>query len=45
VILRDPGKAFRGKVLEKGNQVDWLTVTFYVSGNKMNRTKKGSFKG
>jgi hypothetical protein len=45
VILRDPGKALRSKAAEKVNQVDWLTVTFYVPGDKMNRTKKGSFKG
>ena len=39
-----PGQSIPRKAPEKGNQVDWLTVTFYVSGNKMNRTKKGSFK-
>ena len=30
---------------EKVDQVDELTVTFYVLGDKMTKTEKGSFKG
>ena len=45
VLLRDLGKALRGKVPEKADQVDELTVTFYVLGDKMTKTEKGSFKG
>ena len=45
VLIRDLGKALRGKVPEKVDQVDELTVTFYVLGDKMTRTEKGSFKG
>jgi len=45
VLLRDLGKALRGKVPEKVDQVDELTVTFYVLGDKMTKTEKGSFKG
>ena len=45
ILLRDLGKALRGKVPEKVDQVDELTVTFYVLGDKMTRTEKGSFKG
>ena len=45
VLLRDLGKALRGKVPDKVDQVDELTVTFYVLGDKMSKTEKGSFKG
>jgi len=45
VLLRDLGKALRGRVPEKVDQVDELTVTFYVLGDKMTKTEKGSFKG
>jgi len=45
ILLRDLGKALRGKVPEKVDQVDELTVTFYVLGDKMTKTEKGSFKG
>ena len=44
VLLRDLGKALRGKVPDEVDQVDELTVTFYVLGDKMTRTEKGSFK-
>ena len=44
VLLRDLGKALRGKVPEKVDQVDELPVTFYILGDKMSRTERGSFK-
>ena len=45
ILLRDLGKALRGKVPEKVDQIDELTVTFYVLGDKMTKTEKGSFQG
>ena len=43
-LLEDLAKILRGKVPEKVDQVDRLPVTFYVLGDKMTRTKTGSFK-
>jgi hypothetical protein len=44
VLLGDLAKALRGKIPEKVDPVDRLPVTFYILGDKMSRTKTGSFK-
>jgi len=44
VLLEDLATALRGKVPDTVDQVDELPVTFYVLGDKMSRTKTGSFK-
>ena len=44
ILLRDLGRALRGKVPETVDPVDELTVTFYVLGDRMSRTETGGFR-
>ena len=44
LLLRDLGRALRGRVPEAVDPVDELTVTFYVLGDKMSQTETGGFR-